>query len=160
MMDVMALARPRIEIGKSLLMAGFRQSHRASETDREIPRQWRRLWPYLGSLPNQVGSVSFGVVCESSRPGHSDYMCAIEVDDFSDLPPELDRMRFPQQTYAIFSHDGNVTSLQETRKSILEEWYPQSGLEAATTPDFERYGESFDPVSGEGDMEIWFPVKS
>jgi hypothetical protein len=29
----------------------------------------------------------------------------------------------------------------------------------ADAPNFERYGESFDPVTGNGGLEIWVPVK-
>ena len=154
------LIEPRIETGKAMLVAGFRQQHGPQETERDIQRQWRRLWPYLGSLPNQVGNVTYGLLCDDDRDSTADYMCAVEVDGFAGLPPELDRMRIPRQTYAVFQHDGDVTTLHDTRHSIWHDWFPQSGFNAASTPDLERYGELFDPASGEGDMEIWIPIKS
>lgn len=36
---------------------------------------------------------------------------------------------------------------------------PESGLEAANAPDFERYDERFDAESGSGEVELWIPVK-
>ncbi len=32
--------------------------------------------------------------------------------------------------------------------------------EAADAPDFERYGEEFDPRTGTGGVEIWIPIKA
>lgn len=159
-MDVSTLGEPRITTGKSMLVAGLRQTHRIRETDRQIPRQWRRLWPYLGSLRSQVGNVAYGVVCSSGAVAKADYMCAVEVEDFADLPPELDCMKIPEQTYAVFSHDGNASDLEQVRQSISDEWLPQSGYKAASSQNIERYGESFNPASGEGDMEIWIPINS
>jgi len=36
---------------------------------------------------------------------------------------------------------------------------PASGLKAADAPNFERYGETFDPATGNGGFEIWVPVR-
>ncbi len=159
-MSTKLLSGPRIEIGKAMFIAGFRQQHSPDEADRAIQRQWRRLWPYLGSLPNQIGTVTYGLQYGETKDHSSDYMCAVEVDGFSGLPPELDRVQLPEQTYAVFAHDGDVTTLPQTRTSVWNDWYPRSGYSAAQTPAFERYGEAFDPASGQGDMEIWFPIKS
>jgi AraC family transcriptional regulator len=30
----------------------------------------------------------------------------------------------------------------------------------ADAPDFERYGEDFDPKSGTGNVEIWIPLEA
>lgn len=87
-------------------------------------------------------------------------MCAVEVDDFSDLPPELDCMRIPEQTYAVFSHDGHMSDLEKARKTIVDEWCTRSGHQEASTPEIERYAETFDHASGKGAVEIWIPLKS
>jgi AraC family transcriptional regulator len=36
---------------------------------------------------------------------------------------------------------------------------PASGLKAADAPNFERYDANFDPVTGNGGLEIWIPVR-
>lgn len=159
-MDATAIGEPRIAVGRSMLVAGLRQCHPIKDTDRQIPRQWRRLWPYLGSLPHQIGTAAYGVVCSAGSAKKADYMCAVEVDDFSDLPPELDCMRIPEQTYAVFSHDGHMSDLEKARQTIVDEWCPQSGHQAASTPEIERYAETFDHASGKGEVEIWIPLKS
>jgi AraC family transcriptional regulator len=37
--------------------------------------------------------------------------------------------------------------------------YGVCGLKAADAPNFERYDENFDPLTGNGGLEIWIPVK-
>jgi AraC family transcriptional regulator len=37
---------------------------------------------------------------------------------------------------------------------------PSSGFKAADAPSFERYDETFDPVTGDGGFEIWVPISS
>lgn len=142
------------------MVAGFRQAYTPKDVVSGIPRQWRRLVPYMGSIQNQVGKISYGVVCSSDAVGNAEYMCGLEVMEFSGLPPEMDRLRIPEQTYAVFSHDGHISTLQNTWQSIWDDWYPDSGYEAANTPDFERYGEGYSQEAGIGGIEIWFPIKN
>jgi AraC family transcriptional regulator len=42
---------------------------------------------------------------------------------------------------------------------IWNQWLPASGLRAADAPNFERYDEKFDPLTGNGGLEIWLPVR-
>jgi AraC family transcriptional regulator len=68
-------------------------------------------------------------------------------------------MRVPAVRYAVFLHAGNVATIQETWKQILERWLPSSGMKSAQTPDFEVYDERFDGATGDGGVEIWLGVK-
>ena len=47
-----------------------------------IPAQWQRFAPYLGNVPAQSGDVAYGVRYNSDDSG-LDYMCGVEVGDFS-----------------------------------------------------------------------------
>jgi AraC family transcriptional regulator len=58
----------------------------------------------------------------------------------------------------VFTHQGHVTAFKAMWKAIFGDWLPGSGYEIAQAPDFERYGEAFDPARGEGLLEIWVPV--
>ncbi len=56
---------------------------------------------------------------------------------------------------------------QNGRAYVRLAWIPsekRSGSSKATSratdaPNFERYGESFDPRSGTGGVEIWIPIE-
>src|SRR6266536_2722184 len=112
--------------------------------------QWQRFVPHIGNMPGQVGRVAYGVRCNTDDAGNMDYICGVEVADFSELPPEMSRVRIPRQHYAVFTHREHISAIRRTWFTIWNTWLPGSGREVADAPDFERYDESFDPDRGTG----------
>lgn len=153
------LEAPRFETLKTLLIAGVGQ-HYTAETSAGIPAQWQKIVPYLGSIPGQVGWTTYGVVCQTDDAGNTEYVCGVEVSDFTKVQPELRRLRIPDQSYAVFAHRGHVSTVRRTWHTIWNKWLPESGYRVAEAPELERYGKEFDPRSGNGGFEIWIPVKS
>jgi AraC family transcriptional regulator len=153
------LEPPRLEVTtKPLLIAGLVQRY-ASESNAGIPAQWQRFHPFIGNIHGQVaGRVTYGVVCNGDDSG-IDYVCGVEVRDFSELPEEFARLRIPAQTYAVFSHRDHVSSIRSTCVAIWNKWLPESGHKAVDAPFFERYSEAFDPRTGMGGAEIWIPIE-
>ena len=149
----------RFETGKVLLIAGIAQRY-TCETSAGIPSQWQRFVPHIGSIPGQIGKTAFGVRCNCDEDGNFDYLCGVEVPDFSTLAPGLSRVRIPAQKYAVFSHQEHVSTIRSTWTTIWTTWLPASGHELVDAPDFERYGEEFDPRTGTGGLELWVPIKA
>jgi AraC family transcriptional regulator len=60
-------------------------------------------------------------------------------------------------------HRVHVSNLYETCR-IAGKWLAANGHEIAKSAGvpafFERYTEEFNPSTGMGGMEVWFPVKS
>ncbi|MFM0292448.1 MULTISPECIES: AraC family transcriptional regulator [Paraburkholderia] len=152
------LEPPRFEDGKALLVAGLSERY-TCETSAAIPSQWQRFNQYFGKVPGQIGNVAYGVCYNADDAGNIDYLCGVEVGDFSALPRELSRLRIPPQRYAVFSHREHVSAIRRTWNTIWNQWLPASGHVPADAPNFERYDEKFDPVSGMGGLEIWLPLK-
>ncbi len=152
------LAPPRIENGKTLLIAGLRERYSA-QTAAAIPAQWQRFAPHIGHIPGQIGRATYGVLSNSDDAGNTDYIAGVEVSDFSRLPREFASIRIPEQKYAVFAHRDHVSIIRRVWATIYNKWKPESGYEVSDGPSFERYGEAFDPVSGNGGFEIWIPVK-
>jgi AraC family transcriptional regulator len=100
------------------------------------------------------------VCCNGDDDGNFDYICGVEVSSFSELPPNFTRVRIPEQRYAVFRHRDHISTIRRTFATIWDKWLPESGHIVADAPEFERYGEEFDPVSGTGGVEIWIPLKS
>jgi AraC family transcriptional regulator len=148
---------PRFEDGKPLLIAGLSQRY-TWETNTGIPAQWQRFAPHIGHIPGQVGSTTYGVCCSSDGEGNFDYICGVEVSDFSDVPAEFARIRIAPQRYVVFSHRDHISTLRRTVFTIWNKWLPESGHEVADAPDFERY-QDFDGERGTGTIEIWVPLK-
>jgi AraC family transcriptional regulator len=80
------------------------------------------------------------------------------VKDDTRLPTELAAVRLAAREYAIFMHRGHVSGIGNTIDKIWNVWVPQAGLNVASAPSFERYGEEFNPETGIGGMEIWIPL--
>ena len=91
--------------------------------------------------------------------GNFDYIAGVEVSDFSDLPREFSSVRIPEQRYAVFAHREHISTVRRTINTIWNHWLPASGLKVADAPNFERYDDKFDPLTGNGGLEIWVPVR-
>ena len=53
----------------------------------------------------------------------------------------------------------HISTIRRTVNTIWNHWLPASGMKAADAPNFERYDEKFDPLTGNGGLEIWIPVE-
>jgi AraC family transcriptional regulator len=153
------LQAPRFETGKAMLVAGVGERYTWESGGPAIPGQWHRFHQSVESIPGRVGRVAYGVCCNGDDSGNFDYIAGVEVSDFSDLPREFSRVRIPEQRYAVFTHRDHISSIRRTVNTIWNHWLPASSLKAADAPSFERYDENFDPLTGNGGLEIWVPVK-
>lgn len=141
-----------------MLLAGLRRWHSFQLAGKDIPGQWEEF-NALRPLPGEIGKASYGAVC-ASRENQFEYMCAVEVTSFDGLPDNIGRMRVPEQRYAVFVHSGHISSIRDTWDAIWTQWLPNSGCQPANTPDFELYDDRYDIQSGNGIVEIWFPVRN
>jgi AraC family transcriptional regulator len=153
------LTAPRFETGKPLLVAGVGERY-SCETSAAIPGQWQRFRQSAEHIPGRIGKVAYGVCCNGDDAGNFDYIAGVEVSDFSDLPREFSRVRIAEARYAVFAHRDHISTIRRTVNTIWNHWLPSSGLKAADAPNFERYDENFDPLTGNGGLEIWIPVRS
>ncbi|MBP0592411.1 AraC family transcriptional regulator [Paraburkholderia sp. LEh10] len=153
------LEPPRFVNGEPLLVAGLSERYNC-ESSSGIPAQWQRFNTIFGKVPGQIGHVAYGVSYNPDDSGNFDYMCGVEVADFSALPAELGRVRIGAQRYAVFTHREHISTIRRTCNTIWNKWLPESGHTPADAPNFERYGEQFNPVTGMGGVEIWVPLKT
>lgn len=147
------LEKPRVVEGEALLIAGLGERYNGA-TSAGIPSQWQRFVPWLGDA-----RVSYGVCCNQDDEGNFDYICGIEVPDFSKVPSEWARLRIGPRKYLVFTHKGHISGIRSAFNTIWNKGLPESGFKAADAPLFERYDERFNGMTGVGDVEIWVPVK-
>ena len=152
------IEEPRFESRNAFLVAGLSVRYDYETCGAGIPAQWQRFAPYLGNVAGQIGSDAYGIRYNGDDSG-LDYLCGVEVGEFSNLSPELSRVRVPANRYAVFTHRGHISAIRSTWATIWNKWLPKSGHTLADAPDFERYDSRFDPRTGSGEVEIWVPLE-
>lgn len=153
------LAQPREVDCGPLLLAGLLEHYKDGDMS-AIPNQWQRFAPWIGHIPHQVPHVSYGVVFSGGDDVTTDYLTAMEVSEFSDVPAPLSRLRLGAQRYAVWTHAGHISEIQSVWRAIWGEWVPHKVKLRGDAPFFERYPETFDPITGNGGFEIWLPVET
>jgi len=153
------LESPRFVSHQRFFVAGLGERY-TCETSAAIPSQWQRFLPQMDLIPTHPGGTTYGVCSHCDDQGEFDYVCGVEVDDSIRLPADWSRVDIPAQRYAVFSQQEHISTIRSTWSTLWNDWLPVSGYEAIEAPNFERYGNDFDSVTGRGGFEIWLPVKA
>ncbi|KVD89839.1 AraC family transcriptional regulator [Burkholderia stagnalis] len=157
-MKIVALVPPRFEVSEKRLIAGMSDRFTFA-TNEGIPALWQTFIPYIGSLPDQIDDVTYGVCCNPDADGSFEYVAGVAVTRRDRLPASFRCVEIEPRRYAVFEHRGHISTIHQTVYSIWNGWLPNSGFKAADAPEFERYSEDFDPVEGTGVLEIWVPIE-
>jgi AraC family transcriptional regulator len=152
------IAPPRFVNSKALLFVGMSERY-ACESSAGIPAQWQRFLPHFGNIPGQLDRKAYGVMYNFDDEGNFDYLCGVEVADFSKTPRGFANLRVPEQRYVVFAHNEHISTIRRTWNTVWNVWFPSSGHEPADAPHFELYGENFNGRTGLGDIELWIPVR-
>jgi AraC family transcriptional regulator len=147
---------PQLVAAGPILLAGVNERYDGTSMP-AIAAQWQRFVPHIGHIPGQVGSTTYGVLHNGDECGACDYLCAVEVSGFGLVPGALARLTLARSPYAVFTHRGHVSTIRSTWNAAWNHWAPEQ--RAAEAPEFERYTESFDPMTGMGGVEIWIPLE-
>ena len=157
---------PRIEKARALNIVGLRNHHNFDDhMFVALARQWEEFGPMIPGVANPKGHAAFGLCFDMTADKKSfDYLTGVEVTTLDAVKKPFAGVTLPPKTYAVFPHEGHVSRLNET-VGVAWDWLPKSGrlpdCDDATEPTFiEHYGEKFDPETGFGDIEVWFPVKA
>jgi AraC family transcriptional regulator len=129
-----------------------------------IPQLWSKL---VGALPfpgQDIGWVTYGVEWGADRAeGSFNYMACVGVNGDATLPAGFIEKRIEAATYAVFRITLNGGVLQPQVKTamarIWTELFPASGFRLAARPDFERYGEDFEPNRAGSVIDFYLPVE-
>lgn len=147
---------PRFEVGPRLLIAGLVERYRSEDCTVASAALWQRFARYFGRIAGQVGHVAYGARCETDEPGSIDYLCGVEVADFSSTPRNFGRLCLPAQHYLVFAHRGHAAG-----DAWLAGWgrhLSELDCELGAGQLFERYPCFFDPRARSRGAELWVPV--
>lgn len=127
-----------------------------------IPELWRRFNERRGEIRHPNGDSAFGLIScteEEAREETMRYLAGVEVSDPAPALPEDMVMRvLPEGLYAIFTHQGPVSTFDATIRRVYAEWLPQAPYRRAHGPEFERYDARFKGESPDSEFEYAIPV--
>jgi len=134
-----------------------------SQEDLDYPKLWIAFRPYAEAVVHRrVGGHFFGIheqYQETDDGVEFTYVCAMEVEDFEDVPEGMVTRTIPAQLYAVFTHDDDVLTIPETMKYIWGSWLPKSKYEYVERPDFELFPKTQDPNGQHKPIFLYVPIR-
>jgi AraC family transcriptional regulator len=132
----------------------------------EIPFVWQRLMrSAAANYPPEQLSQAYGVCFHSKKQNTTaccSYLAALEALPATPLPGgELVQFTLPAHHYLVFHHHDHVATIRDTVSLIEEKVFPNTHFNRDVAEGiffFESYGAGFDPRTGRGDIELWFPI--
>lgn len=132
----------------------------------DIPAFWQKymqeqLAPTIPGKQNP--EVELGICTPMNSDGSFQYIIGFEVDEKTVTPEGMTEYFIADATYAIFTTPAAnetdfVASIQNTWNAIYTDWFPTSGYEQASAPDFEWYDPRCWPQEGK-QIDIYIPVQ-
>lgn len=145
-------------VGKKLIM---------SYANYRIGELWGSFMPRRKEITNITSNDLISLVVY--KPNHFDDFnptneferwAAVEVDDFANIPAEMETFVLSSGLYAVFHYIGSNDGIASFYQNIFTVWLSNSEYELDDRPHFEILGEKYknnDPLSEE---DIFIPIKS
>ncbi len=151
---------PRFEERPGFRFAGMMYTGSAEQG--EIPQLWDKFVPIMDTIPGRINTnVCYGVVNPfGPKEGREmDYVSAVEVEDFENVPEGMVAAEVPKAYYAVFTHKGPISRFMETVQYVYGEWIKDPGMKLGDTPHFELYDEKFKGDEEDSECYIYVPVE-
>lgn len=159
--------KPVIKVIENKYFAGL--VYNGLNEHQEVGQLWQTFNQRCEEIKNAVNDGNYYGLCEPIEEDAEDldfenlgeitYMAGIEVTAPQNLPEGMVHWHIEKQTYAVFTHVGDVEALPETYKLIFSKWLPESGYEAVYGIDFELYDRRFRPGDVHSELDIYVPIK-
>ena len=148
-----------------IVLAGLTRRHNHSlDPDvmyGRISTQWREFAESADVIPALPPLLGYGIGLGIDRGTKTmDYFCGFVVPSAERVPDGISCLALPPLRCAVFSHQRHVSRILFTLEAIFSSVLPREGMRpTAGGPSFiQRYGESFDPDTGLGGMDLLIPV--
>lgn len=148
--------QPRVINRDRFFVAGLK--HRGNNDQGELRGLWQQFSERLEAFRQIAASGNtYGVIDNfDEEEGVFDYLAGVEVAAPDDVPEDMEVWELDGQNYAVFN--TSLNDLMQTMDYVYESWMPQSNYQRAPGPEFEFYGDDFDPDDPESPMQVYIPV--
>ncbi|MCP3944648.1 MAG: AraC family transcriptional regulator [Desulfobacteraceae bacterium] len=157
---------PEIKEKNDFKVIGLR--YFGTNSNNEIFALWHQFFQQTDKIENIAQVRHFYGICSSSKTdlGGSkgkmefEYIAGAIVTTLDVIPAGMVGRKVLGGKYAVFTHKGPISCLQDTYKYIYGEWATKGGYTILGTLDFEFYNEKFDPSGSEdSELYIYIPIK-
>jgi AraC family transcriptional regulator len=126
---------------------------------------WSSFMPRRNQIKNTLNSNLFNVQINpkdfSFGPNELfEKWAVVPVEDFSELPNDMETLVIEEGLYAVFHFKGNHTTIAQFFNQIYTELLPSSGYQLDNRPQFEILGENYKNNDPNSEEEIWIPIKN
>jgi AraC family transcriptional regulator len=84
---------------------------------------------------------------------------AVEVEDFANVPAEMETFVLSSGLYAVFHYIGSTDGIASFYQNIFTVWLPKSEYELDYRPHFEILGEKYKNNDQLSEEDIFIPIK-
>ena len=154
----------RIEIIEEKKLVGKKLT--MSYANYRIGELWGRFMPRRKEITNNLSNELVSLVLYNSNhfndfnpTNEFERWAAVEVEDFANVPAEMETFVLSSGLYAVFHYIGSTDGIASFYQNIFTVWLPNSEYELDDRPHFEILGEKYknnDPLSAE---DIFIPIK-
>ena len=125
-----------------------------------IPQLWQDFSDRIAEIPHRANDLLFGAIgCDDGEGGRCRYLACVEVTSAAGVPEGMISRELTEGTYAVFTHKGPINTIDRTLSYVYGSWLPRSGHQLRDAPEIEIYGDKFDPVSPDSEMEYGLPIQ-
>ncbi len=150
---------PRMETRTAFRVIGLAEMC-SFENNSAIPGLWQKFNAREDEIDNRIDNAAYGVCCDADGQGNFRYVAGVAATIDATKPKGMQDTKIPAGAYAVFTHSGHIADFGKTVYTIWNKSLPETGLEPRFAPDFEVYDSRFDARTGQGEVEIWIPVKA
>ena len=156
---------PRIETIKEKKLVGKRMT--MSYADYRIGELWGSFMPRRKEITNTLTNDLISLVVYA--PNHFidfkptnefERWAAAEVEDFNNVPNEMETYNLSSGLYAVFNYKGMSSGASTFFQYIYSEWVPNSNYTLDDRPHFEVLDEKYKNNEPSSEEEIWIPIKA
>ncbi|MEM9425969.1 MAG: AraC family transcriptional regulator [Pseudomonadota bacterium] len=123
-------------------------------TRNQVPQFWQEAAAEIGQA--MYGVETFGATYDFEGEAFT-YMVAIADDGRIDTE-HLNHLVLPAGDYAVFSHEGHISTIGDTWSAIFDAWASSADVTFADGPEFEHYAADFS-LEAPGGVSICIPIK-
>lgn len=129
------------------------------------PKAWNELMNRIGEVDRRNGRRNYGVQRYPNDFGPEnnvfEYIAAVEVSEFGDIPEGMIAFELPRRHYAVYTYRGEVgpDTMTQIYANIYGQWVFNLEHDMYCDYDFEFYDEKFNPGQPDSYMSVYIPVK-